>query len=197
MFAQRFAQARYRAKGEGFVALRNHAASKYATASAQDASLASGGSARDVKRIGTDAPSTIPGVIAPQKCTISLYSMLPASIVGTSRISGSPQTGDSIPLIRAASAESALSNAKGPSTIAPVISPSAIQVAQRLRVEGRRHCRVHVLGCRQDRDLRHCDAERVRERDRILEDRTFRFQCWRDVERGVRHQERLRINMLR
>src|SRR6516165_2738903 len=49
--------------------------------------------------------------------------MLPETRSGTSRISVSPATGDEMPFSSAALREIALSNARGPSTRAPVICP--------------------------------------------------------------------------
>ncbi len=49
--------------------------------------------------------------------------MLPASMFGTSRMSARPATGETMRLARAARSLIALSNASGPSRIAPVIWP--------------------------------------------------------------------------
>src|SRR4051812_6532634 len=80
-------------------------------------------SARLVRMIGTRAPSTRPAQSALARNVSCLASMFPASRSGTSRMSGSPATGDAMPLILAASALIALSKASGPSSTAPVIWP--------------------------------------------------------------------------
>jgi hypothetical protein len=90
---------------------------------AVDPSRASVLSARLVRMIGTRAPSTMPAIWAPARYSSCLANMLPASISGTTRISAAPATAETIPLVSAASAEIALSNASGPSIMPPVIWP--------------------------------------------------------------------------
>src|ERR1041385_2154873 len=71
-------------------------------------------SAREVRTIGTRAPSTRPAESALAMNDRFLASMLPASRSGTTRIWARPATSDLIPLILAASGSIALSNARGP-----------------------------------------------------------------------------------
>jgi hypothetical protein len=74
-----------------------------------------------VRITGTRAPTTSPALSAFARKLSCFASMLPASRFGTSRMSGSPATADRMPLIFAASALIALSNASGPSRRPPVI----------------------------------------------------------------------------
>ncbi|ABA53469.1 hypothetical protein BURPS1710b_A1059 [Burkholderia pseudomallei 1710b] len=94
-------------------------------ASAADAMRTRRLSARLVRMIGSRAPSTRPAASAPAKYISCFASMLPASRSGTSSTSASPATGDAMPFDIAATALTALSNASGPSTIAPAICPRA------------------------------------------------------------------------
>src|SRR5262249_564386 len=96
-------------------------ASAYSTATAHDAIRLRTESAREVRMMGTRAPSTRPAASALERKTRFFASMFPASRSGTTRICALPATGDWMPLIRAASGSMALSNANGPSTIPPVI----------------------------------------------------------------------------
>ena len=95
-------------------------------------------SARDVRMMGTRAPSTMPAVSAFKRKTRFLASMLPASRSGTTRIWARPATSDFIPLILAASLSTALSNASGPSRNPPVICPRSaiLQSAAASMVDG-------------------------------------------------------------
>ncbi|MNR36683.1 hypothetical protein D3C85_1546380 [compost metagenome] len=79
--------------------------------------------------IGTRAPSTRPAAVALMKYTICLNRKLPASRFGTSRISAWPATSPRMPLIRAASSDTALSKANGPSTQASPKAPIAASLA--------------------------------------------------------------------
>ncbi len=90
---------------------------------AAEASRARTVSAREVSTIGTRVPSTMPAESAPARYCCCLARMLPASRSGTSRMSARPATADTMPLVRAASSEIALSNASGPSSRPPVIWP--------------------------------------------------------------------------
>src|SRR4029077_11962042 len=98
-------------------------ASAMITPTAQDAMRLRTESAREVRMIGTRAPSTIPAASALARKVRFLASMLPASRSGTMRICARPATGEVMPLILAASGSMALSNASGPSRMAPVIWP--------------------------------------------------------------------------
>ena len=80
-------------------------------------------SAREVRMIGTRAPSTMPAASALARKIRFFASMLPASRSGTTRICARPATSDLMPLIRAASGSIALSKASGPSRTPPVICP--------------------------------------------------------------------------
>src|SRR5215472_806260 len=95
-------------------------------------------SAREVRMIGTRAPSTIPAASALARNVRFLASMLPASRSGTTRICARPATADLMPLICAASRSIALSKASGPSRMPPVICPRSaiLQSAAASMVEG-------------------------------------------------------------
>src|SRR6266511_3754728 len=95
-------------------------------------------SARDVRMIGTRAPSTRPAVSALAINARFLASIFPASSSGTTRICARPATSDLMPLILAASGSIALSKARGPSRIPPVICPRSaiLQSAAASMVEG-------------------------------------------------------------
>src|SRR3990167_3295636 len=93
------------------------------TATAQDAILVRSESDLLARIMGTRAPSTIPAPSALAMNVSCFASMFPASRSGTIMMSGSPETSDLIPFISAASLFIALSNASGPSSIAPVIWP--------------------------------------------------------------------------
>src|SRR6185369_13951448 len=81
------------------------------SATAHDAMRDSRGSARLVSTMGTRAPSTMPALAAPPRNSSCLASMLPLSRLGTTRMSAAPATSETMPLMRAAAAETALSNA--------------------------------------------------------------------------------------
>ena len=80
-------------------------------------------SARDVRMMGTRAPSTRPALSALARKLSNLARMLPASRSGATRISGSPATSERIPFVLAASLLMALSKASGPSRRPPLIWP--------------------------------------------------------------------------
>ena len=90
---------------------------------AEDASRVRTLSAREVSTMGTLAPRTMPADSAPAKYCNCLAIMLPASRSGTSKMSARPATGDTMPLALAASSLTALSKARGPSRMPPVICP--------------------------------------------------------------------------
>src|SRR5215470_13291931 len=102
------------------MALRRRAAMR---ATAQDAMRARTVSARLVRMMGARAPRTIPAPWALARYPSCLTRMFPASRSGTTRMSARPATGEAIDLIFAASSDTALSNARGPSTTPPVICP--------------------------------------------------------------------------
>ena len=150
-------------------------------------------SARLVRMMGTRAPSTRPALSALARNVSCFARMFPASRSGASRMSGSPATGDAIPLIRAASALIALSNASGPSRSAVTDLPALRHLAQRRRVERRLHLRGDGLDRREDRDLRPREPERDAQVDRVLADVDLVLQHGRDVDRRVRDQQDLVI----
>src|SRR5271167_1766768 len=92
-------------------------------ATAQDARRLTTESARLVRMIGTRAPRTMPAASAPARKDRLLASMFPASRSGTTSTFARPATGETMCLIAAASSLIALSSAKGPSRIPPVICP--------------------------------------------------------------------------
>src|SRR5262249_9961829 len=94
-----------------------------ASATAHEAILVAGLSARLVRTIGTRAPRTMPAARASARYSSCLASKLPDSRSGTTRMSARPATADSMPLTFAASSEIALSKASGPSRMPPVICP--------------------------------------------------------------------------
>src|SRR6516164_10387426 len=108
------------AAGNGVLVRR---ACAYSTATPQDAMRERTESAREVRTMGTRAPSTIPAASALERNIKFLASMLPASKSGTTRICACPATADLMPLISAACGLMALSKASGPSRIPPVIWP--------------------------------------------------------------------------
>ena len=122
-----------------------------------------------------------------------LASMLPASRSGTTKMSAWPATGETMPLVLAASSETALSKASGPSRMPPVIWPrsailhSAAASIVDLIFGG------HGLHRGQDRDVRVAHAERMRKVDRVLHDVDLVLQRRIDVDRGVGDEQRPRI----
>ena len=114
--------------------------------SAALARRASGGSAREVSMIGTRAPSTSPAAVALIKKTIALNNAFAVSMFGTTNTSAAPATGFFIPLMEAASGESALSNASGPAMSAPPISSSLSTAADLGRFLARGHGIGLLLG---------------------------------------------------
>jgi len=91
-------------------------------------------SARDVSTIRHRVPSTMPAASAPARYCSCFATMLPASRSGTSRISACRRPAKRMCLVRAASAEIALSNPSGPSSTPPTIWPrSASCTAPRRR----------------------------------------------------------------
>src|SRR5208337_2825206 len=123
------------AAGNGEVLRRASASS---TATAQDAMRERTESAREVRTIGTRAPSTRPAASALARNVRFLASMLPASRSGTTRICACPATADLMPLISAACGLTALSKASGPSRRPPVICPRSaiLQSAAASMVDG-------------------------------------------------------------
>src|SRR5271170_3521519 len=92
-------------------------------ASAHEATRDFSESARLVWTIGAAVPSTIPAHSPFAKYTNCLYKRLPASRLGTRRMSGRSELKVARPLICAASIDIATSKASGSSTRAPVICP--------------------------------------------------------------------------
>ena len=129
-------------------------------------------SARLVRMMGTRAPRTTPALSALARKLSCLASMFPASRSGASRMSGSPATSDVMPLVLAASLLMALSKASGPSSRPPVICLAVGHLAERGRVDRRRHLRRDGLDRRENRDLR-----RLRRRTRCARSIAF----WHDV----------------
>ena len=93
------------------------------SAMAQEAERASALSARLVSTIGTLAPTTTPASSASARYSSCLASMLPDSRSGTTRMSARPATAERMPLVLAATMDTALSNASGPSRMPPLIWP--------------------------------------------------------------------------
>ena len=149
-------------------------------------------SARLVRMIGTRAPSTMPAASAPARNDRLLASMLPASRSGTTSTLARPATGESIFLIAAASGLIALSSASGPSSMRAGDLAAVGHLAQRRRLDRRRHLRVDRLHRAQDRDAHLGDAQRMREVDRVLHDVDLVLQRRRDVHRGVGDDQRRR-----
>src|SRR6516164_7877345 len=79
------------AAGNGALVRR---ACAYSTATPQDAMRERTESAREVRTIGTRAPSTMPAASALERNIRFLASMLPASRSGTTRICACPATAD-------------------------------------------------------------------------------------------------------
>ena len=73
--------------------------------------------------MGSLAPSTMPALAASPRYSSCLASMLPLSRSGTTSTSAWPATGETMPLVRAAATDTALSKASGPSSTPPVICP--------------------------------------------------------------------------
>src|SRR6516225_11321907 len=120
-----FSEVVYAARRSGLTA-RNHFFRRAWAASMATAQLAIRAltlSARLVRMIGTRAPSTKPALSAFARNVSCFARMLPASRSGARRISGSPATAERIPFVLAAFLLMALSNAIGPSRIAPLICP--------------------------------------------------------------------------
>ncbi len=90
---------------------------------AHDAARVSAVSARLVSTIGTRAPSTTPAISALARYSSCLATMLPDSRSGTTRMSALPATTDLMPLVLAATSDTALSKASGPSSRPPLIWP--------------------------------------------------------------------------
>src|SRR5271165_2420505 len=119
--------------------------------------------------------------------------MFPASMFGTIRTSARPTTGDSICLIRAASASTAASRSSGPSTIPPTICRrSAIFARIAPSTRGRHVGPYHFHRC-QHGDFRLADAERARKADRVLADVALLVGVWRNVQGHVANDEAARI----
>ena len=142
-------------------------------------------------RPGAAAPRTMPAMVALARYSRSFTRMLPESMSGTSTMSTSPLTGDSMPLMRADSAEMAPSNASGPSTSAPWIWPAIGHLRQARGVDGGRDGGVDGLDRRQRRHLRHVDAQRADEADRVVDDGGLGGEVRADVDRGIGDREEL------
>ncbi len=150
-------------------------------------------SARLVRMIGTRAPSTSPALSALARKLSCLARMLPASRSGTSRMSGSPATSDPMPLIRAASALIALSNASGPSRSAPVICPrsailhsaAASSVAGIFDVTVSTAARIATFGRARPSEMAQVD--------RVLADVDLVLERRRDVDRRIGDDQHLVI----
>src|SRR5260221_8319 len=89
-------------------------------------------SARDVRMMGTRAPSTRPALSALARKLSSLAKMLPASRSGARSMSGSPATSERIPFVLAASLLMALLKAVGR-------APLQRELAFALRNQSHRH----------------------------------------------------------
>ena len=112
-------------KGQGIVSVtaKDGKATDYA---AKNIILASGARARQLPGLEADGKlvwSYKEAMVPPAINTSDLPNTLPTSIFGTISRSALPATGLTIPLCRAASSLTALSSAKGPSTMTPRIWP--------------------------------------------------------------------------
>ena len=148
--------------------------------------------ARDVRTIGTRAPSTTPAASAWARKVRFLASILPASRSGTTRICARPATGEMMFLIRAASGSMALSKARGPSRSPPVICPRSaiLQSAAASMVDG--IFVRHGFDRREDRNARlahpYCDPKI----DGVLHDVAFHVEIGEDVDRRIGDEQGFR-----
>ena len=150
-------------------------------------------SAREVRMIGTRAPSTMPAASAFARKVRFLASMLPASRSGTTRICARPATADLMPLIRAASGSIALSNASGPSSTPPVIWPRSaiLQSAAASMVEG--IFDVTVSTADRIATAGRAEADLGEEIDRVLHDVALGVEIGSDVDRRIGDEQRVRM----
>ena len=162
-------------------------------AAAQEARRERTESAREVRMIGTRAPSTMPAKSALAMNDRFFASMLPASRSGTTRICARPATSDLMPLIRAASGSIALSKASGPSRMPPVIWPRSaiLHSAAASMVEG--IFDVTVSTAERMRDPRRAKPDLREQVDRVLDDVALGIEVRKDVDRRVGDEQRLRI----
>ena len=119
--------------------------------------------------------------------------MLPASRSGTSRISASPATGDTMLLSLAASRLMALSNASGPSSRPPVIWPRSaiLHSAAASIVDG--ISEVTVSTADRIATFGRPMPQGMRKIDRVLHDIDFILQRRKDVHRSVGDEQRFWI----
>ena len=164
-----------------------------ATATAQEAMRVRTESAREVRMIGTRAPSTMPAASALARNVRFLASILPASRSGTTRICARPATSDLMPLMCAASgldgvveSERAIEDAAG--------DLSAIgHLAKRGRLDGGWDLRGHGLDRGKDGDTRSAETDLREKIDRVLDDVALGIEVGEDVDRGIGDEQRLGI----
>ena len=139
-------------------------------------------SAREVRTIGTRAPSTMPAPSALAKKARFLASMLPASRSGTTRICARPATSDLMPLIRAASTIDGVVEGQRPVEHAAGDLPAIGHLAERRRLDRRGDFRGHGFDRRQDRDARRLPKPDLRvEIDRVLDDVALGVEIGKDL----------------
>ena len=148
-------------------------------------------SARLVMMIGRRAPSTRPAASAPARYISCLASILPASRSGTSRMSAWPATGETMPLVLAASMLMALSKASGPSSAARIWPRAAIVSAAASSVVW--HPRIDGLHGGKDRNRGSGMPSKMQQVDRVLADVASFPRARRNVDGGVGNEERSRI----
>ena len=159
-------------------------------AGCQARARAIGAAGQDDRHAGAQHDARRVGAARKVSC---LASMLPASRSGTSRMSARPATGETMPFSAAAASLTALSKASGPSSTPPVIWPRSaiLHSAAASSVEGIRAltistaARIATRGCG--------NADHMREIDGVLHDVGLVRQRRRDVDGGVRQQQRARI----
>ena len=150
-------------------------------------------SAREVRMIGTRAPSTMPAASALARNVRFLASMLPASRSGTTRICAWPATAEVMPLIRAGLRIDRI--VEGERSIEQAAGDLAAfrHLAQRRRLDGRWNFRGHGFDRRQDRNPRRAQPHLRVEVDRVLHDVAFGVEIGKDIDGRIGDEQCLRI----
>ena len=148
-------------------------------------------SAREVRMIGTRAPSTMPAASALARNVRFLASMLPASRSGTTRICAWPATAErdafdagGLGIDCVVEGERAVEQAAG--------DLAALgHLAQRRRLDGRWNFRGHGFDRRKDRDPRRAQPDLRVEVDRVLHDVALGVEIGKDIDRRIGDEQRL------
>ena len=150
-------------------------------------------SARDVRIMGTRAPSTIPAASALARKVRFLASILPASRSGTTRICARPATSRAnafdLRCLRINCVIESKRTVEQTSRDLPAIS----HLAQRGRLDRRGNLRRHCFDRREYCHPRSAKTNLGEEVDRVLDDIALSIEIRKNIDRGIGNEQRFAI----